>query len=43
MMHRYGWTGNRALSNIAYCWLVWEHGVPREFPQDFDWRRLLSG
>ena len=42
MMHRYGWTGNRAPSNTPHCWLVWEHGAPREFPQDFDWRQLLA-
>jgi hypothetical protein len=41
MMHRYGWTGNRAPSNTPHCWLVWEDGAPREFPQDFDWRELL--
>jgi hypothetical protein len=43
MMHRYGWTGNRAPSNTPHCWLVWERGAPREYPQDFDWRQLLSG
>lgn len=43
MMHRYGWTGKRALSNTPYCWQVWERGAPREFPQDFDWQWLLSG
>jgi hypothetical protein len=42
MMHRYGWTGNRAPSNTPYCWLVWDHESPREFPQDFDWRELLA-
>jgi hypothetical protein len=43
MMHRYGWTGNRAPSNTPHCWLVWEDEAPREFPQDFDWRQLLAG
>jgi hypothetical protein len=42
MMHRYGWTGNRAPSNTPHCWLVWKRGAPREFPQDFDWRELLA-
>jgi hypothetical protein len=43
MMHRYGWTGNRAPSNTPYSWLVWERGMPREFPQDFNWHELLWG
>jgi hypothetical protein len=42
MMHRYGWTGPRAPSNTPYCWLVWEHGAPREYPQDFDWRQFVD-
>jgi hypothetical protein len=42
MMHRCGWTGNRAPSNTPHCWLVWEDGAPREFPQDFDWPELLA-
>jgi hypothetical protein len=42
MMHRDGWTGNRATSNTPYSWLVWDQESPREFPQDFDWRKLLN-
>lgn len=42
MMHRYGWDGPLAPSNIPHCWLVWEREAPREFPQDFDWRELLG-
>ena len=43
MMHRYGWTGPRQASNTAHCWLVWDNGAPREFPQRFDYRRVLDG
>jgi hypothetical protein len=42
MMHRYGWTGNRAPSNVPYCWLVWDRCSPRTVTQDFDWRALLA-
>ena len=42
MMHRYGWNGPRAPSNTPHCWLVWDRGSPRQFPQDFDWRKLLA-
>lgn len=42
MMHRYGWTGNRAPSNTPHCWLVWERGAARQYPQDFDWRQLIG-
>lgn len=40
-MHRYGWSGNKVSSNTPYCWLVWERGALREYPQDFDWRRVI--
>jgi hypothetical protein len=26
MMHRHGWTGPKAASAIAHCWIVWERG-----------------
>jgi|tagenome__1003787_1003787.scaffolds.fasta_scaffold19926686_1 hypothetical protein len=26
MMHRDGWTGNRASSSVAYAWFVWQRG-----------------
>jgi hypothetical protein len=42
MMHRYGWNGPRAPSNTPHCWLIWERGAPRRFPQDFDWRAVLA-
>jgi hypothetical protein len=42
-MHRFGWTGPRAPSNTPHCWLVWDREAPREFPQDFDWRKLVAG
>jgi hypothetical protein len=42
MMHRHGWTWPRAPSNTPYCWLIWERGTPRQFPEDFDWRELLG-
>ena len=41
-MHRYGWTGKRVSSNQEYWWLVWERGARREFPEDYDWKELLS-
>ena len=41
-MHRHGWTGKRVSSNQGYWWLVWERGTRREFPEDYDWKELLS-
>jgi hypothetical protein len=41
-MHRHGWTEKRAPSNTPYCWLVWDSGAEREFPQRFNWRKVLN-
>jgi hypothetical protein len=42
MMHRYKWAGAKKPSNTAHCWLVWERGAPRQFPQRFNWQVLLA-
>jgi hypothetical protein len=41
MMHRYKWAGPKKSSNTAHCWLIWDRGTPREFPQRFNWRTVL--
>ena len=42
MMHRRGYAGKKSTSNVGYWWLVWQRDAPREFPQDYDWKELLS-
>ena len=42
MMHRHGYAGKKSTSNVGYWWLVWQHDAPREFPEDYDWKELLS-
>jgi hypothetical protein len=42
MMHRHGYAGKKSTSNVGYWWLVWQRDTPREFPQDYDWKELLS-
>jgi hypothetical protein len=42
MMHRYQWAGPKKPSNTAHCWLVWERGAAREYPERFNWKELLG-
>jgi hypothetical protein len=39
MMHRYGWTGKEADSNVAYSWYVWDASSDDRCKLGwFDWR-----
>lgn len=38
MMHREGWQGRRASSNVAYAWFVWDaHAEHKMTTSHFDW------
>jgi hypothetical protein len=41
-MHRDGWTGPKAASNVAYAWIIWQAGAPRRPVEWFDWKKLLE-
>jgi hypothetical protein len=44
MMHRYGWTGPKAPSNTAFCWMIWDQAYSGPTVVDwFDWRNHASG
>jgi hypothetical protein len=44
MMHRHGWAGPRASSNVTYCWMVWQSASSRGPIVDwFDWKDLANG
>ncbi|QHO76248.1 SAM-dependent methyltransferase [Bradyrhizobium sp. CCBAU 051011] len=43
MMHRDGWTGNRASNSVAFAWFVWERGFLGKPELDrISWRRGAS-
>jgi hypothetical protein len=43
MMHRYGYTGKTAGSNVPHSWGIWDQRANhREHPRRFNWRKIVA-